>query len=384
MDKVRIGIVGVGNMGSMHARAMHKINGCKLAAVCDIDKSKADGIARDFSCRAFYNSDAMINSGEVNAAVIATPHYSHTTIGIAALRKGLHVLVEKPISVHKADCQRLIAAHKRKKQVFSAMFNQRTDPHYSKVRKLVRDGELGEMTRVNWIITNWFRPEAYYRSGGWRATWRGEGGGVLMNQCPHNLDLLQWICGMPKRVTARCFFGKWHDIEVEDEVTAFLEYPNGATGLFVTTTGESPGTNRLEICGERGRIVVEDGNITFVRNTVEMSKFSRTTTGSFSTPETWNVSIPVNGSGGQHLEIMQNFVNAITKGTPLLAPAKEGIHSVELANAMIYSSLTNKPVDLPLSAPAYERTLKKLIAGSRLRKKTVKPTGPVNMAASFR
>lgn len=383
-NKVRIGIAGVGNMGSSHARNMHKIKGAVLSAVCDIDRALADGLAKEMSCRAFYTAKEMIKSGEVDAIVVATPHFDHTTIGIEGLKNGLHVLVEKPISVHKADCKRLIAAHRNKKQVFGAMFNQRTDPHYIKVRNLIRAGELGAVTRVNWIITDWYRTEAYYKSGGWRATWKGEGGGVLMNQSPHNLDLLWWMTGMPRRVTANCYFGKWHNIEVEDEVTAFLEYPNGATGIFITGTGEAPGTNRLEICGQRGRVVVEHGAISFRRNTEEMTKFSKKTKVIWSGPETWDVTIPAQGSGGQHIEIMQNFVDAIRKGTVLMAPACEGIHSVELANAMIYSSITGKPVDLPLSAAAYEKVLKKLIAGSKYKKRVVKPVGPVDMSKSFR
>lgn len=383
-NKVRIGIVGVGNMGNLHARNMNRIEGAVLAAVCDIDRALADNLAKEMSCRAFYTAKEMIKSGEVDAIVIATPHFDHTTIGIEGLKNGLHVLVEKPISVHKADCKRLIAAHRNKKQVFGAMFNQRTDPHYIKVRNLIRTGELGAVTRVNWIITDWYRTEAYYKSGGWRATWKGEGGGVLMNQSPHNLDLLWWMTGMPRRVTANCYFGKWHNIEVEDEVTAFLEYPNGATGIFITGTGEAPGTNRLEICGQRGRVVVEHGAISFRRNTEEMTKFSKKTKVIWSGPETWDVTIPAQGSGGQHIEIMQNFVDAIRKGAVLMAPACEGIHSVELANAMIYSSITGKPVDLPLSAAAYEKVLKKLIAGSKYKKRVVKPVGPVDMSKSFR
>jgi predicted dehydrogenase len=383
-NKVRIGIAGVGNMGSLHARNMHKIKGAVLSAVCDIDRVLADNLAKEMSCRAFYTAKEMIKSGEVDAIVVATPHFDHTTIGIEGLKSGLHVLVEKPISVHKADCKRLIAAHRNKKQVFGAMFNQRTDPHYIKVRNLIRAGELGAVTRVNWIITDWYRTEAYYKSGGWRATWRGEGGGVLMNQSPHNLDLLWWMTGMPRRVTANCYFGKWHNIEVEDEVTAFLEYPNGATGIFITGTGEAPGTNRLEICGQRGRVVVEHGAISFRRNTEEMTKFSKKTKVIWSGLETWDVTIPAQGSGGQHIEIMQNFVDAIRKGTVLMAPACEGIHSVELANAMIYSSIIGKPVDLPLSAAAYEKVLKKLIAGSKYKKRVVKPVGPVDMSKSFR
>jgi predicted dehydrogenase len=383
MNTVRLGIIGVGNMGGVHARNIGKLREVKLAAICDTDQSKADRVAAEVGCAAFYDASTLIGSGAVDAVLIATPHYSHTTIGIEAFAKGLHVLVEKPISVHKADCERLIAAHKRsKKLVFCAMFMQRTDPHYQKIRTLVKSGELGELRRMSWIITNWFRSDAYYASGGWRATWKGEGGGVLLNQCPHNLDLMQWMCGMPRRVTGYCSIGKWHDIEVEDEVTAYLEYPNGATGVFVTSTGEAPGTNRLEICGERGKVVLENDAIRFTRNEVEMSRFRRTTKESFAAPATWDVAIPVSGNGGQHNEIIQNFVDSIIHGAKLIAPAEEGINSVELANAMLFSSMTGTPVDLPLDGAAHERLLKRLIAGSKFRKKSA--TGVIaDMGKSF-
>jgi predicted dehydrogenase len=373
-NQVRLGIIGVGGMGSHHARYLQegKINRCRLAAVCDIDPTRLQAFK---GIPGYASSDELLASGEVDAVLIATPHYSHTTIGIAALKAGLHVLVEKPISVHKADCERLIAAYRRrprKSQVFSAMFNQRTTPHFARVRKLIKDGELGEIRRTNWIITNWFRTQAYYDSGGWRATWQGEGGGVLLNQCPHNLDLFQWMCGRPSAVHAFCNFGKYHAIEVEDEVTAYLEYPNGATGVFITTTGEAPGTNRLEITGDRGKIVLENGIVKFTRNEIPGNVFLKTSRESFATPAIWNVEIPIHGDSPQHQGITQNFVDAILDRTPLLAPAVEGIHSVELGNAMILSSLTGRKVDLPMSGATYERALKKLIATSKTRKAHVR------------
>jgi predicted dehydrogenase len=340
-----------------------KIRRARLAAVADVDPAKLTRY--EAPVKTFADSAAMLRSGEVDAVLVATPHYFHTTIGIAAMDTGVHVLVEKPISVHKADCERLIAAHARNpKLVFAAMFNQRTDPHYKKVRALIQNGELGRIVRVNWIITNWFRSQAYYDSGGWRATWKGEGGGVLLNQCPHNLDLLQWLCGMPVRMRAACHLGKWHTIEVEDEVTAYFEYADGATGVFVTGTGEAPGTNRLEIAGERGKVVIEGGEIRFTRNVVSMVEFCRTSRAAFAAPETWDVRIPAEGSGGQHTEILQNFVDAILDGTPLIAPAEDGIRSVELGNAMLLSSLTGRTVDLPLDGAVFERQLKRLIRES--------------------
>lgn len=380
MDRVRLGIVGLGNMGSTHAKHhLPQLPRFDLTAVCDVDPRRLEG----YDVTTFTSSEEMIRSGLIDAILVATPHYSHTTIGIDAMRNGLHLLVEKPISVHKADAQRLIDAH-RPGLVFAAMFNQRTDPRYRKVRDLVQSGELGEIRRASWTITDWFRTAAYYASGGWRATWGGEGGGVLLNQCPHNLDLYQWILGMPTKVTAHIGLGKFHDIEVEDQVTAFLEHPNGATAVFTTTTGEAPGTNRLEIAGDLGKVVVEDGKITFFRTRGSVQEFLDTDPGSFTTPEVWRCEVPpAPGGGGQHMEILRNFADAILDGKPLIAPAAEGINSVELANAMILSGLQQRTVNVPLDAAEYENVLKGLIAESRHEKKVVE-AGPADMAASYR
>jgi predicted dehydrogenase len=312
--------------------------------------------------------------------LIATPHYDHTTIGIEALNVGLHVLTEKPISVHRADCERLIAAHKG--QVFAAMFNQRTDPYYQKIREIVQSGALGDLRRVIWIITNWFRTETYYSSGGWRATWAGEGGGVLLNQCPHNLDLMQWLTGMPTSISAKCYFGKYHNIEVEDDVIATLEYANGATGTFITTTGESPGTNRLEIVGDLGKIVYENDVIHWTKTEVSVSEFNRTSPDSFPTVKSTTETITFPNHGGQHVTVLQNFVNAILKGETLIAPAPEGIHSVELANAMLMSAFTGQEISLPIDGAAYEALLQERIATSRYVKPETKSVA-VDMTSSW-
>ena len=383
MDTVRIGIIGVGGMGTSHSRYLRsgKVDRCKLVAACDIDPSKLEKFS---DLKTYAESRELIRSGEVDAVLIATPHYAHTTIGIDAFEQGLHVLVEKPISVHKADCERLIAAYRANKdRVFSAMFQMRTYSQYQKIKQLVENGELGEVQRTNWVISAWYRTEAYYASGGWRATWRGEGGGVLLNQCPHNLDLFQWICGMPSRVQAFCGFGKYHDIEVEDEVTAYFDYPNGATGVFIASTGEAPGTDRLEIAGDRGKLVYEDGKITFTRNEVGAREFSKTSTASFARPDTWNVEIPVKDAPHGHAVVTQNFVDAILDGTPLIAPAEEGIHSVEFANAMLYSAWTGQPVDVPIDGQAYEAKLKSMIEQSTFEKKVV-TSGQADISDSFR
>ena len=382
MKKVRLGIIGVGNMGSTHARWIleGKVPRLELAALCD---HKSEALRAFPDVPGYARAQDLFRSGKVDAVLIATPHYDHTTLGIAALQAGFHVLVEKPISVHKADAERLIRAHTNKKQVFAAMFNQRTDPCYIKLRQLIREGELGTVRRVSWIITNWFRTQSYYDSGGWRATWAGEGGGVLLNQCPHQIDLWQWLFGMPEQVRAFCAIGRYHKIEVEDDVTAYFQYRNGTTGTFITSTGEAPGTNRLEVAAERGKVVIENGEFRFTRNEVEMSEFCRTHPGGFSQPPVWHVQIPLaGGNGPQHIGILQNFTEAILDKKPLIAPAAEGIHGVELANAMLMSSFLNKTIDLPIDAGAYEKLLKKKIATSKF-KKVVKKTSNDDFSQSF-
>jgi len=374
---IRVGIAGIGNMGSAHARSIlaGNIKNLELAAVCDPNPKNTDQFPE---AKQFSKPIDLIHSGEVDAVIIATPHYDHTTMGIEALENGLHTLIEKPISVHKADCERLIAAYNKTKgqknrPVFAAMFNQRTDPTYVKVRELIQNGELGEIRRVNWIITNWFRTHSYYASGGWRATWAGEGGGVLLNQCPHQLDLFQWLFGMPTTVHAFAEFGKYHDIEVEDDVTSYMEFKNGATGVFISSTGEAPGTNRLEITAERGRVVIENGKIEFLRNEIPMLEFSRTTESMFAQPNIWKVEIPVSsGHGPQHNGILANFADVILDKAKLIAPAQEGIHSVELANAMLLSAFTGKTIKLPLNGRLYERHLKEKIKNSKPTKKNVR------------
>ncbi len=384
MNSVRLGIIGMGNMGRGHAETIlsGKISRCQLTAVGDPSPEKLTRFPR---AQGFAHSEELVRSGVVDAVLIATPHYDHTTIGIDALQHGLHVLVEKPISVHKADAQRLIAAHHGPGQVFAAMFNQRTDPYYGKVRELIRNGQLGQIRRLNWITTNWFRPEAYYKLASWRATWAGEGGGVLLNQCPHNLDLFQWLFGMPKRVRGFCAFGRYHDIEVEDDVTAYFEYADGATAVFVTSTGEAPGTNRLEVAAENGRLVLENDILVFTKNEIPMTEFGRTAAGAFAVPATTESKFIFPDHGGQHAEILQNFVDAILDGKPLLAPAAEGIHSVELANAILFSSARNESIELPLDAAAYEKHLQQKSSGSRFQRNAPRQHGTVanDLAKSF-
>ena len=365
MDTVRIGIIGVGNMGRGHARSLAtgKVPGGKLTAVYDIRPEQMEWIKKnlDEGVLCFNSAEELFASGEVDAVMIATPHYDHPPLAIKAFESGLHVLVEKPAGVYTKQVREMNEVAARSGKVFGIMYNQRVNPLYQKVRDLVKSGELGEIKRVVWIITDWYRTQSYYNSGGWRGTWKGEGGGVLINQCPHQLDLWQWICGMPKRVRAFCGFGKYHDIEVEDDVTAYVEYENGATGVFITTTGEAPGANRLEISGDMGKIVVEDGTITFLRLRISERQFNRECEKRMSKPECWKCEIPVKGEDTKHAGIMSDWVNAILKGTPLLAPGEEGINGLQLSNAMYLSAWTDNWVDIPVDEDLFYQKLQEKI-----------------------
>ena len=367
-EKVRIGLVGLGNMGKAHRASLRsgKVQGMELTVICDRAEALPEREEGETQCTEF---QAMLDSGLVDAVLIATPHYFHTTMGIAALEAGLHVMVEKPLSVHKADCERLIAAHKGGEQVFGAMFQLRTDPIYKQIKSLIEDGELGEIRRVLWDCTDWFRTETYFASGGWRATWKGEGGGVLLNQCPHNLDLFQWLFGMPQQVSGYCQFGRYHDIEVEDDVTAHFRYDNGMNATFITSTGEAPGRNLLQISGERGMLTLEGRTLRFQRNRTPMSQFSAESSAGFSKPECWTVELPIASGGATHNEVLQNFTNSILYGEKLIAPASEGIRSIELANAILLSTWKNGPVSLPMDGAEYERELQRRIATSTHAKK---------------
>ena len=366
MKNVRLGIIGMGNIGRFHASYLTegKVPGCELTAVCSTSPAKLKEYG-DRGVYVFGDAAELIRSRAVDAVLIATPHFQHPALAMAAFENGLHVMCEKPIAAHKADAECLIAAQRKKPDlVFAVMFQFRASPCYTIIRQLVQDGVIGEVVRVNWINTDWFRTEAYYASGGWRATWKGEGGGVLLNQCPHNLDTLQWICGMPKRVRGFCQLGRFHRIEVEDNVTAWMEWENGATGVFISSTGEAPGTNRLEIAGTRGKLVLENDKLTLSRNDADMVEFSQTAQAGFLKPGVSQEEIPFAREDAPHAVLLRNFADAILTGRPLLAPGKEGLHSLELANAILHSSLCSETIELPMDGAAWEKKLNELIASS--------------------
>jgi predicted dehydrogenase len=355
-------------MGSGHADNLinGKVPGGELAAVCDIDPAKLDWAKEQFpNAKFFASTDEMFTSGAVDAVVIATPHYAHPTIAIEAFKHKLHVMCEKPAGVYTKAVREMNEAAKNSNVVFGIMYNQRTNPMFRKMREMVQGGELGEIKRTSWLITDWYRPQAYYNSGGWRATWDGEGGGVLLNQCPHNLDLWQWICGMPSKVTAFTHEGKWHTIEVEDDVTAYVEYANGATGVFVTSTADAPGDNRFEVLGDKGKLVYEKGKLTYSKLETPERVFNAENKIPFGSPKAEAVEVECPGTETSHSGVLAAFVEKIGGKGELIARGEEGINGLTISNAMHLSSWQGKTVELPLDEDLFYAELQKKIAKAR-------------------
>ncbi|HJB38560.1 MAG TPA: Gfo/Idh/MocA family oxidoreductase [Candidatus Acutalibacter ornithocaccae] len=369
MTKVRLGIIGVGNMGSGHAANIlaGKCPEIELTAVADRREARRQW-AKDTlpeGTAIFEEGSDLIQSGLCDAVHICTPHYQHPTLAMEAFAAGLHVMCEKPAGVYTKAVREMNEAAEKSGKVFAMMFNQRTNCVYRKMHEMVHSGQLGELKRVNWIITDWYRTQIYYDSGDWRATWDGEGGGVLLNQCPHQLDLLQWICGLPKTVQAFCQEGKWHDIEVEDDVTAYLQFANGATGVFVTTTGDAPGTNRFEVTGTLGKLVCENDKLTFWKLAQDEREFCRTATEGFAQPQCQQVEVETDGENLQHVGVLNAFAGKILHGTPLVAEGTEGLGGLTLSNAMHLSSWLGRAVDIPFDEELFLSELNKRRATSR-------------------
>ena len=370
MNEVRLGMIGCGGMAQNHMRNLEHIEGLRYVAAADPVEAARQTVEEQYGVKTYADGHELIQSGEVDAVLIATPHYHHPTYAIHAFENGVHVLTEKPVAVSaKAAQQMNEAADRNKKLVYAAMFQMRDVPRWKHVKQLLDDGEIGPIQRVSWTITGWFRTQAYYDSGGWRATWAGEGGGVLLNQCPHNLDLFTWFFGLPNRVQAQVGLGKYHDIEVEDDVTAMMTFDNGATGTFVTSSGQAPGINRLEIVGDRSTLVSDHNDaLRLYKNHHSVGDFLRNAKVRFGAPPHSTYTIEPGGEAGGHRAITQNFINAIRHGEPVIAPGRDGLKSLELSNAMLQSGIQQKPIDLPMDRDAFDTLLQELIDNSTYQK----------------
>ena len=370
MDKkIKLGIIGVGNMGSGHAKnvTLGRCPDFELVAVADIKPERLAKIKElnpNVTC--FDTAEAMLDSGLIEACMICVPHYFHPKYSIECMKRGIHVMCEKPAGVYTKQVREMMDESKKHPDVvFGMMFNQRTNCIYRKMREIVKSGEYGNIRRTNWIITDWYRPQAYYDSGDWRATWSGEGGGVLLNQCPHQLDLWQWICGMPKKVEAHLQYGRWHDIEVEDDVTTYVEYENGATGVFITSTGDAHGTNRFEIQLDKAKLVAENGKLYMTEYEMSEPEFSKTNKSPFGKLPAKTFEVETDGQNPQHVGVVNAWGGAILRGEPLVAGGCEGLYGLTLSNAMHLSSWLGKEITLPFDEDLYYNELMKRVATSK-------------------
>ena len=374
--KVKLGILGLGNMGTRHAKQICEGNCPEIAltAVCDTNTDRLEWVKNSLSenIACFERAEDMLDSGLIDALLVAVPHYDHPKYAIMAMKRGLHVMVEKPAGVYTKQVLEMNAVADECGVVFALMMNQRTNCVYRKMREIIQSGELGAIRRTSWIITSWYRPQAYFDSGDWRATWSGEGGGVLMNQAPHNIDLWQWICGLPTKVYTKMHFGKWHDIEVEDDVTTYVEYENGATGVFITSTGDDPGTNRFEIVCEKGKLVADISSLSMWKSDVSEPEFSNSNQDPHG-KRTFEFieNVETDGFNPKHNGVLNAFAGAILHGTPLVADGREGLDALTLANAMYLSAWTGKEIELKsFNHDLYYEELMKRVKTSR-RKTTV-------------
>ncbi len=373
MEFVKIGIVGVGNIGRAHLKSISKgkINNLKVTALCDVARER---ISEFTDLKLFDKAENLIKSREVDAILVSTPHNFHSDIAKLALENNIHVLCEKPIDITVTKAKELNEIALKSQAKFAVMFNQRTDFLFKKAKELIENGEIGKIKRSIWIISNWFRTQSYYNSGDWRATWAYEGGGVLLNQAPHNLDLWQWLCGMPSEVTAFCNEGKFHNIEVEDEVTLFAKYPNGATGTFITSTGDFPGTNRLEITGDLGKIVLEEGKLKLYKNSVSTKFMIENALDSFAKCEVDYFEFVKESETNDlyaHEQILQNFTNAILFDEKLIAKGIEGVNELSISNAAYLSQWTgNKAVEIPFDNKIFDEFLNNKAEKSLAKEKT--------------
>ena len=368
MNKVKIGIIGVGNMGTGHVEAFKEIEGAQLVAIADISPERLEAVKEKAPKDTVYfnSSDELIDSGLVDAVIIATPHYFHPPIAVKAFSKGLHVLTEKPAGVYTKQVREMNEAAEKSGKLFAIMFQDRTLPRHIKLKEIISSGELGNILRVTINVTDWYRTQAYYDSGTWRATWSGEGGGVLINQCPHDLDIWQWSIGMlPTKVRAFVNNGRFHDIEVEDDVSAYFEYANGATGTFVTSSGDYPGFSRFEVMGDLGKLVMENNTIKLDKFKENARTFSNTDPNFWSGPGHETTLIEFDDSFPGHKAVVQDFVNAISNGTPLFISGHEGIKGLTISNAIHLSGWLDKTIEIPYDEELYLSELNKRIEGSK-------------------
>ena len=371
-QNIRLGVIGIGNMGSEHCRniAAGKCPEIEITAGADLRENRRSWFKENMpqTAQVYESGEELIRRSDCDAVLICVPHYGHEKLAVDAMEHGKHVICEKPAAVTAMAARHMCETSDRTGKVLTFMFNQRTNCLYRGIHDILSSGEFGKIKRMNWIITDWYRTQKYYDSGSWRATWAGEGGGVLLNQCPHQLDLLIWLCGMPVKVQAHCHEGKWHHIEVEDDVTAYLEFDNGATGVFVASTGDLPGTNRLEIDCECGKLVCENNQIRCYRLTENERVTCFQSDNPWYRAEVTEEEIQPDGENPQHVGVLNAFAAHLLRGEKLIADAEDGLRALQLSNAIHYSGWTGEMISVPVPVEKFHDLFEKKIAGSTTRK----------------
>lgn len=363
MEPVKFGIVGVGGMGAAHVKIVSEMEEAKLVAVADVNGETARRVAEETGAKAFVDYKQLIRKGGVEAVVIATPHYFHPPVAEYAAKHGVHVLSEKPIAVTVAAADKMIEVCRANNVLLGIMFQQRTDGARVKMKQLVDSGAVGELHRVT-MVSPWYRTQAYYDSGSWRGTWKGEGGGILMNQAPHSLDQFVWIGGMPQAVQAIATT-RHHNIEVENSGLAIFDYGDGKVGWFYASTAEVPGGERFEVAGDRGMLVLEDGKLRHFVLEEPLSTHLKNHPTAFAAPKGEWRDVEIDAKSLGHNGVTQQFVKAVRANDEslLVANGEDGLRSLELANAMLMAGFMRREVTLPVDRGGYERMLRKLREG---------------------
>lgn len=371
----RLAVIGIGRMGGRHARNIFKgvVKHATLAAVCDTDEKVLEAFCTKYKVKGYTDRIKMLEEVKPDGVIIATPHYSHVEIAKDCLAKDTDFLIEKPVSVTVKEAQELKELLDKKPDVIGAlMLNQRTNRMYAKAKELIEAGKIGQIKRVNFIVTDWYRSQYYYNMGGWRASWSGEGGGTLINQCVHQLDIWQWIVGMPDKIYAVCkTVGR--DITTENDVTAIMSY-EGFEGVFTASTHELPGTNRLEIAGENGKIVIDKRKMRYYLNKYPEPIVNQRAKHDYGNREdkkskkrtyTYGLlRLIYDAINGQQARVLNNFVEVLATRdkSRLIADVNDGINGLSIINAINMSAWKGAQVKVPVDTQEYVIALNKKIA----------------------
>lgn len=367
MKQVRAALVGFGGMGSKYAAMIRdgQIDGMVLTGVCCRNARGQQILREEYPAAAIYENveDTLAHADDFDAVIIVTPHTSHVEIARQMVAAGKHVLLDKPAGVYARQVRELKEQADRAGVAFGMIFNNRVNPAFMKARELLQSGAVGTPVRAVWVCNTWFRTQAYHKSAPWRSSWNGECGGLLINQSQHYLDLWLWLLGMPDAVYADLSFGRYAPITVDDAVDMQLLYNNGLHGTFISSTGEAPGTNRLEIWGEKGRLCVEctdfGGRVILDENEISTTRFAEENTDIYAQLPHHTREFPVQENPELYQTVLRGFCDHLRKGAPMIADGTDGLRAVELTNAAYVSGWMERKVRLPLDDTVFEELLHK-------------------------